>query len=36
MAEGGLLKRWVWFIGIWLASVCVLGAVALVIRAVIG
>lgn len=31
-----MLKRWLWFAGLWLAGVTALGAVALLLRAVIG
>ncbi|QHQ34390.1 DUF2474 family protein [Algicella marina] len=31
-----LLRKWAWFIGIWLASVLTLGIVAYVIRLAIG
>ncbi|HSG54980.1 MAG TPA: DUF2474 domain-containing protein [Paracoccaceae bacterium] len=35
MPQEPLWKRWGWFIGIWLASVLALGAVALIIRTVL-
>ncbi len=31
----GLLRKWVWFIGLWIASVVALAAVAMIIRTVI-
>ena len=31
----GLLRIWVWFIGLWIASVVALAGVAMIIRAVI-
>jgi len=35
MLRSLLLKRWVWFIGLWFASIAVLAIVALIIRSVI-
>ncbi len=31
----GLLIKWVWFIGLWIVSVAILGVVAMLIRAMI-
>jgi hypothetical protein len=36
MAGNSLLRKWLWFIGLWLASLLVLGLVAMAIRAAIG
>lgn len=31
----GTVHKWLWFVGLWVASIAVLGAIAILIRAVI-
>lgn len=35
MIKSSLVQRWVWFVGLWLASVACLAVIAFIIRSVV-